>query len=67
MTDGDCDRITAQRLAGWRRMLTAEHATPALVLGVGHDHNSGTVVLCYTEDVSTDDLRKLLTRALLEL
>jgi hypothetical protein len=60
MTDERCDEITAERMAGWRKKLAEEHATPALLLGIGHDRNSGALVVCTTEDLSKRDLVTLL-------
>jgi hypothetical protein len=67
MTDQRCDHITATRLLDWRKRLTAEHATPAVLLGIGHDHASGKLVICTPEDMSDDDLLTLIEGILTNL
>jgi len=46
--------ICAGRLAGWADRLVEEHATPAVLIGVGHGRVSGRLCLCVTEDGFTD-------------
>lgn len=67
MTEVRIRSITTERLVRWTEKLIAQHATPALLLGIGHDHNSGQLVLCCTEDISDEDLRKLVRGVLHEL
>ena len=47
--------IILQRLGSWAPSLEEEHATPILLVGVGHDHKLGQVVLCTTEDMSIEE------------
>ncbi len=42
--------IIADRLGGWALHLVDHHATPALLIGIGHDHMSGDLQLCVTEN-----------------
>ncbi len=61
------EEITASRLASWQKKLAAEHATPLLLVGIGHDHVSGQVVLCTPEGIDYDMLRAHLLFVLKEL
>jgi hypothetical protein len=60
----DTDGITAERLASWRDRLKEENATPMVLIGVGHDHKSGQIVLCVPEGVDDDLLIGSLAYAL---
>jgi len=48
----EIEAICKERLGNWQGRLVNEHSTPVLLLGVGHDHKMGQVVLCTTEDMS---------------
>jgi len=61
------EEITAERLAGWSKKLSAQHATPLLLVAVGHDHVSGQVVVCIPEGIDNDMLRAHLLFVLKEL
>ena len=56
--------ICDERLDRWKTALVFEHATPVLLLGVSHDHNSGKCVLCTTEEMSDSAIRLFLEEAL---
>ena len=47
----DTERITRERLEEWRRVLQRAHATPALLLGVGHDEHDGEVHVLVPKDL----------------
>lgn len=47
----DTDKITQERLGSWRERLREAHATPLVLIGVGHEHKSGELVLCVPEGV----------------
>jgi len=51
MTTQDIDKINRERLEVWRAGLTQAHATPAILIGVGHDHEAGQVHLCIPENL----------------
>lgn len=59
----DTDRITGERLNLWREHLKTLHATPALMLAVGHDHRSGEVHVFILENMPTDMLKQFLMKA----
>lgn len=67
MTRDQVAAINRDRLARWAEKLTREHATPVLLLGVGHDHTSGQVVLCTLEDLDDAKLAIFLRGALVRL
>jgi hypothetical protein len=45
------EKITEERLARWKRRMKESHATPIVLMGVGHDHKCGEIVVCIPEDV----------------
>lgn len=54
------EQITEERLGRWKRQLNEAHATPVVLVAVGHDHNSGRLVLYTVEDVSDEQLAAFL-------
>ncbi len=42
--------ICETRLEGWGRKLVSDMATPLILIGIGHEEMSGTLVLCTVED-----------------
>lgn len=68
MTEAKIIEINQERLGRWVALLAREHATAQALLGVGHDHRSGRLVLCRTEDGPADaELAALLRAAANEL
>ena len=58
MNSGEVKAICNERLGRWTDRLVGEHATPVLLVGVGHDYKKGALVLCTLEDL--DDVELLL-------
>lgn len=58
MDSEEIKAICDERLGSWTNRLVGEHATPILLVGVGHDHKKGDLVLCTLEDL--DDMELLL-------
>lgn len=56
MNNQEIESICTERLGRWQKRLVDEHATPVLLLGVGHDHKSGQTVLCTLEDLTDAEL-----------
>ena len=52
--------VTAFRLSDWGRMLVAKHATPAVLIAVGHDHVSGDVTVLVPDDATMQEVITLL-------
>lgn len=50
------EQITQERLKSWAKRLSEQHATPLLMLGMGHDANAGQLVVLTVEDVDDDML-----------
>jgi hypothetical protein len=50
MTPDKIAEINADRLDRWTKRLLSSHATALVMVGVGHDHKKGQLVLCTTED-----------------
>lgn len=60
-------KITHERLGSWEKRLTESHATPILLVGVGHDHVNGQINICVTEDMPNAQIIAFLEYALKEL
>jgi len=52
--------ISKDRLDQWIDLLVKDHATPVVLIAVGHDHRSGIITLCMVEDLSTTQVLRLL-------
>ena len=63
----DTEIITKQRFDGWQKRLSEEHATPIILIGVGHEHKSGQLVICVPEGVDDELLVGALRFALASL
>jgi hypothetical protein len=63
------EAITKERLDRWAKRMKESHATPLLLIGVGHDQVSGQIVICTLDEpeLSNDKLRAFLKYALKEL
>ena len=60
-------QITKRRLNSWEEKLAEVNATPILLIGLGHDPNSGEMVVFAPEGVSDDLLIGSLLFALEQL
>lgn len=63
MTRQEIKAINHSRLLSWAARLSESHATPVVVVGVGHDHESGRVNVVRTEDGPSDEDLAILLRA----
>jgi hypothetical protein len=59
--------INDERLGRWKVKLIRQHATPIFLLGVGHDHKNGQLVILCTEDRTDQELLLFLEGAANEL
>lgn len=60
----EIETICKERLEGWQKRLVDEHSTPILVVGVGHDHKKGQLVLCIPEEMTRLEVMVFLEGAL---
>jgi hypothetical protein len=60
-------KITRERLGSWENKFEGAHATPVLLIGVGHDHVSGQIVICVTEGLTDGQIVLFLENALKQL
>jgi hypothetical protein len=67
MTDAQVQVITRQRLECWGERLAEDHCTPAVLIGVGHDHRAGDLHICVPHDLPIQVVRDYLARALDEV
>ena len=49
MTRNQVRVINHDRLRSWAERLTEQHATPLLLVGMGHDHAIGVTPICTLE------------------
>ena len=67
MNDERIRQICKDRLAMWTDDLVGDHATPVLLVGIGHDHRSGEVVICTVQEMDQEKITLFLARALEKL
>lgn len=53
-------KICSDRLGVWTDELVRDHSTPMILIGCGHDHHSGQLHLCITEDMDGDHVIRIL-------
>lgn len=51
MTAAQIIRINNERLSNWGTQLSDNHCTPAILIGIGHDHRSGELHVCIPENM----------------
>ena len=64
MNDDRIRQICKDRLAMWTDDLVGDHATPLLLLGIGHDDRSGNISICTVEEMDRDKITVFLAQAL---
>src|SRR5436309_5857950 len=52
LTADEIRAICEDRLARWTEKLVGEHATPVVLVGVGHDARKGMLVICAVDEPS---------------
>jgi hypothetical protein len=55
MTEDAVRHITMICLLDWARILTDNHSTPFLLVGIGHDHRCGELQVCVCKQTTTAD------------
>ncbi len=63
----ETERVTRERLTEWTLLLSRAHATPALLLAIGHDEHEGEVHVLVPEGLDALTLIGLLQIAIKEL
>jgi hypothetical protein len=64
ISDEGIRKICVERLARWTDRLVEIHATPMVLVAIGHDHVSGRVSLHTLENLDNQQLIELLVKAL---
>jgi len=59
----DVEKINNDRLKSWRDKLNAAHATPIIILGIGHDHVEGKTMLIAVENLTDEQIKDFLWNA----
>ncbi|HYC27724.1 MAG TPA: hypothetical protein VEB42_02895 [Chitinophagaceae bacterium] len=59
--------INDERMTAWKTRLNRVHSTPVLLIGIGHDHNSGQMHVIATEDMTKEHIVLFLRSALEQL
>lgn len=67
MDDSKIYEITIHRLQRWSLKLRADHATPLCLVGVGHDHKLGQLVVCVPEEFTNFDIIEILKAVQIQL
>jgi hypothetical protein len=67
VNEKEIDTICTERLNGWKKDLIADHATPIVLVGVGHDNKSGQIVVCTVKEMQDGEIIILLNSALDQL
>lgn len=57
-------QINHERMNRWKNRLNEYHSTPVLVVGVGHDHVQGRIMILCTEDRTDEEVYLLLQDAI---
>ena len=63
MTREQVKAIITERLGRWAERLLESHATPVVLVAVGHDARSGQLVVCACEDGPSDKQLALFLKA----
>ncbi len=64
MSDDEIREICKERLASWTDRLVEQQSTPLMLLGMGHDHKEGQLLILTVEDISDKDAASILKSAL---
>lgn len=64
MDNEELREICYDRVARWIERLIKEHSTPIVLVGVGHDHKSGHLVLLTVEELTNDQIVLFLEAAI---
>ena len=64
MTSEEIGQICAERLLEWGEKLTANHATPLFLIGIGQDDHEGELHVCLADMLPIEDLKTVLLMAL---
>lgn len=67
MLEAEIRVIVRDRLERWGRVCRRAHATPALLLAVGHDGREGELSVCVPDDDCIDHDLPLLLRAVADM
>lgn len=60
-------RINQERFTKWQAVLIDKHSTPAILIGIGHDHRAGEIDVCFPENLPTQLAIAYLARTMMEL
>ena len=60
----EIEAICRDRLGRWTKGLVEQHATPILLVGIGHDQQEGKIVICTVGEITDNEIILLLQGAL---
>lgn len=60
MDSDKIEEICCERLQRWTFKLLSEHSTPAILIGIGHDHKSGQITVCVPENFTDFEIKGIL-------
>lgn len=61
------EEITQDRLKGWTEELAVVHATPFLLVAIGHDERSGEIHVCVPIGANDDETAAILISVIMKL
>jgi hypothetical protein len=64
MNEEKIKEVCEERLAHWTQGLVSEHATPIILVGVGHDHNAGMVTVYTCQEITDQEIALFLMSVL---
>lgn len=64
MQRAQINKINVDRLTSWKNRLNEHHSTPMLLVGVGHDHKQGELMVLVTEERTDYEILLLMREAL---
>jgi len=64
MQRSQINKINVDRLTSWKNRLNEQHSTPMMLVGVGHDHKSGELMILVTEERTDYEILLLMREAL---
>lgn len=59
--------INDERLGRWKNKLIRHNSTPVILIGIGHDHKEGQLLILCTEERTDEELITLLEGTLAQL
>jgi hypothetical protein len=63
MTKDEIRRINEEQLKRWTEQMVAQHSTPLLIVGIGHDQHGGQLTVISVDNIDADTLAAYIRHA----